>query len=55
MFILVSSVKKASNVWVPALGLMYIYAAVGLYSFSGICVAIQIWSTASAETLPTRN
>ena len=37
MFILVSSVKKASNVWVPALGLLYIYAAVGLYSFSGTC------------------
>ena len=35
MHILVSSVKKASNVLVPALCLLYVYAAVGLYSFSG--------------------
>ena len=35
MHILISSVKKASNVLVPALCLLYIYAAVGLYSFSG--------------------
>ena len=35
MNVLVSSVKKASNVLVPALCLLFIYAAVGLYSFSG--------------------
>ena len=40
MRILASSVKKASNVLVPALCLLYIYAAAGLYSFSGTSFAI---------------
>ena len=40
MRILASSVKKASNVLVPALCLLYIYAAAGLYSFSGTSFVI---------------
>ena len=47
---LVSSVRSASNVLVPALCLLYIYAAVGLYSFSGTFFIIQTWSIAGAGT-----
>ena len=54
MQVLVSSVKKASNVLVPALCLLYVYAVVGLYSFSGTFFIIQTWSIAGAGTPKTK-
>ena len=53
MHILVASVKKASNVLVPALCLLYIYATVGLYSFSSTFAFIQTSNTTSAGTPTT--
>lgn len=49
---LLTALAKVGNILIPALVIIYVYAVVGLYTFSGTLYAIQTSSTTGAG-LPT--